>query len=186
MSYINTLKRIREGKTNYRKRKALLIGKHIFATVHISNENVQVQIIKPNRSGDLVLSSTHSRELLKYGWKLSRNSLPACYLTGLLAGLKTLKSGVNELILYLSKKSFSSRVAAVVKGMIDAGLNIPIDEDVIPPADRIEGKHIVEYAKSLDSEEYKIRFARILAAGMKPEDYYKHFNEIKNLIMKGV
>lgn len=191
MGYINTLKRIREGKTNYRKRKALLIGRHTFATVRISNENLQVQITKPKKDGDQVIVSAHSRELIKYGWKGSRNSLPASYLTGYLIGLKALSKGIESCILYLGNRSFSSRVAAVVKGMLDAGLSIPIDEDAIPSMDRIEGKHIAEYASLLkvDEEAYKRRFSRLLSLGLKPEDYPAHFNEVKNIIterMKGV
>ncbi|GIU70708.1 MAG: 50S ribosomal protein L18 [Candidatus Nitrosocaldaceae archaeon] len=191
LGYINTLKRIREGKTNYRKRKALLIGRHTFATVRISNENLQVQITKPKKDGDQVIVSAHSRELIKYGWKGSRNSLPASYLTGYLIGLKALSKGIESCILYLGNRSFSSRVAAVVKGMLDAGLSIPIDEDAIPSMDRIEGKHIAEYASLLkvDEEAYKRRFSRLLSLGLKPEDYPAHFNEVKNIIterMKGV
>lgn len=191
LGYINTLKRIREGKTNYRKRKALLIGRHTFAAVRISNENLQVQITKPKKDGDQVIVSAHSRELIKYGWKGSRNSLPASYLTGYLIGLKALSRGIESCILYLGNRSFSSRVAAVVKGMLDAGLSIPIDEDVIPEMDRIEGKHIAEYASLLkeDEEAYKRRFSRLLSLGLKPEDYPAHFKEVKNIIterMKGV
>ena len=184
MGYINTLKRIREGKTNYRKRKALLIGRHVFAAVRLSNENLQVQITKPKREGDQVLVSVHSKELIKYGWKGSRNSLPACYLTGFLVGLKALSKGINSCILYLSNRSFSSRVAAVIKGMLDAGLDIPIDEDAIPSMDRIEGKHIADYASKLDEDEYKKRFSRILSLGLKPEEYPEHLNEVKNIIME--
>lgn len=186
MGYINTLKRIREGKTNYKKRKALLIGKHTFAAVRLSNENVQVQITKPKREGDHVLISVHSRELLKYGWKSSLNSLPACYLTGFLIGFKALSKDINDCILYLGKRSFSSRIAGVVKGMVDAGLNIPIDEDVIPPMERIEGKHIANYASQLDKEVYNKRFSRILSSSLKPEEYPDHFNDVKNIIMESM
>lgn len=189
MGYINTLKRIREGKTNYRKRKALLIGKHVFASVRVSNENIQIQIAKPSIEGDKILVSAHSRELLKFGWKGSRNSLPACYLTGLLLGLKASSKGIKDCILYVGNRGFSSRVASATKGMIDAGLNIPIDEDAIPSDDRIEGKHIADYAlmlKEQDEDAYKARFSRILRQGLNPEDYPKHFAEVKDIIMERV
>ncbi len=183
--HIDILKRIKEGKTSYKKRKALLIGKHIFVAIRFSNENLQVQIIKPSREGDNILVSSHSRELLKYGWKGSRNSLPASYLTGLLTGLKAVNKGIKECILYLGNDTFSPRKAAVVKGMLDAGITIPID-DVIPDMSRISGQDIVNYALSLSKDDYKVKFSRILSAGLKPEDYTNHFNQVKNIILERV
>jgi large subunit ribosomal protein L18 len=78
MNYVHTLKRIRTHKTNYRKREALLISKQEFVTIKISNQNVIAQVLKPEIQGDIVRVSTHSRELRRYGWKGSLNSLPAC------------------------------------------------------------------------------------------------------------
>ncbi|WP_255493114.1 hypothetical protein [Candidatus Nitrosotalea sp. TS] len=66
------------------------MGRRDFITVQISNENTLVQIHKPELLGDKVLSSAHSRSLLKKGWKGSRKSIPAAYLTGYLAGKKAL------------------------------------------------------------------------------------------------
>ena len=39
------------------------MGKRDFITVNITNENTQVQILKPNMTGDTVVSSAHSRYL---------------------------------------------------------------------------------------------------------------------------
>ena len=82
MAYSKILQRIRSEKTNYRKRKIMLMGKRDFITVNITNENTQVQIVKPVITGDKVLASAHSRFLLKDGWKGSRKNIPASYLTG--------------------------------------------------------------------------------------------------------
>ena len=71
MAYSKILQRIRSEKTNYRKRKIMLMGKRDFITVNITNENTQVQIVKPEIAGDKVLASAHSRFLIKDGWKLS-------------------------------------------------------------------------------------------------------------------
>ncbi len=186
MGYISTLKRIREGKTDYRKRKAILVGKHVFASIRISNENVIVQITKAEVKGDRVLASAHTRELLKYGWKGSRKSMPACYLVGLLAGKKAKAKGIDSCIIYTGLRGFTSRIAACTKGLIDAGLNIPVDADSLPSEDMIMGKHIVDYAnllKSHDTNVYNTRFSALIARGLKPEDYIEHFKDVKDNIL---
>lgn len=188
MGYIQTLKRIREGRTDYRKRKAILLGKHVFATIRVSDENIMVQISKASMNGDLVLASAHSRELLKYRWNGSRRCLPACYLTGLLAGLKAKANGVNGCIVYVGIRGFSPRVGACTKGLIDAGLDVPVGDDALPDEDRITGKHIADYANMLKEEDedlYSKMFSAILARGLRPEDYVRHFKEVKDNIMKG-
>ena len=61
MAYSKILRRLREEKTNYRKRGTMLMGKRDFITVNISNENTQVQVLKPGMTGDTVVASAHSR-----------------------------------------------------------------------------------------------------------------------------
>src|SRR3989304_9591130 len=90
MAYSQILRRLRDEKTNYRKRRNLLMGRRDFITVQISSENTLVQIHKPEMQGDKVLASAHSRTLLGKGWKGSRKSIPAAYLTGYLAGKRHL------------------------------------------------------------------------------------------------
>ena len=57
MAHSRILLRIRSEKTNYRKRKKMLMGKSDFISVNITNENTHVQILKPIISGDKVLAS---------------------------------------------------------------------------------------------------------------------------------
>ena len=118
------------------------MGRRDFVTVQISNENTLVQIHKPEMAGDKVLSSAHSRSLLKKGWKGSRKSIPAAYLTGYLAGKKALAHGVDSAVLYVGTRRYTQRIAAALKGIIDAGLEVPADEETFPSADRITGKHL--------------------------------------------
>jgi len=158
MAYSQILRRIREEKTNYGKRRNLLMGRRDFITVQISNENTLVQIHKPELPGDKVLSSAHSRSLLKKGWKGSRKSIPAAYLTGYLAGKKALAQGVDSAVLYTGTRRYTQRIAAALKGIIDAGLEVPADEETFPSAERITGKHlkvaneIDKVKSSIDSE----------------------------------
>lgn len=181
MTYVHTLKRIRDDKTNYRKRAAILIGRHSFVTVKVSDQNVAAQVLKPTPTGDIVVASAHSRELEKQGWKGAHNNLPACYLTGMLVARKALEKGVKNAVLYIGKDHFTSRVAACMKGIVDGGISMPVSEESLPEQERISGQHIAEYAKSLkeNKEEYNLRFSAILKNGLNPEDYPSHFEEIK-------
>jgi large subunit ribosomal protein L18 len=187
MSYVHTLKRIRTHKTNYRKREALLISKLDFVTIKISNQNVIAQVLKPEIQGDIVRVSTHSRELRRFGWKGSLNSLPACFLVGLVLGRKALEKGVDKAVLYIGNKPFTSRIAACMKGIVQAGINIPISSESYPTEHRLNGQHIAEYAlkiKTEDINKYNRYFSSLLKEGFVPENYQSHVEEITARILK--
>ena len=113
-----------------------------FITVHISNENTQVQIHKPEFTGDKVISSAHSRYLINKGWKGSRKNIPAAYLTGYLAGKKGIINGAKKAILYSGTRRYTQRMAAALKGVIDAGVEVPANSETFPLDDRIQGTHL--------------------------------------------
>ncbi len=136
----------------------MLMGKRNFVTVQISNENTQVQIHKPELSGDKVIASAHSRYLVSKGWKGSRRNIPAAYLTGYLAGKKALGKGAKNAILYSGTRKYTQRMAAALKGVVDAGLEIPADSETFPPEERIKGEHlsvkndVLQLKSAIDSE----------------------------------
>jgi len=142
MAYSNILRRLREEKTNYKKRGTLLIGKRDFIIVNITNENTQVQVLKPGMTGDKVIASAHSTYLLEKGWKGSRKSIPAAYLTGYLAGKKAIGNGAKDAILYTGTRRYTQRMAAALKGVVDAGVKVPADSETFPSDDRINGNHL--------------------------------------------
>ena len=158
MAYTKILRRIRDEKTNYRKRKTMLMGKQNFVSVHVSNENTQVQIISPKLLGDKVIGSAHSRFLLSKGWKGSRKSISAAYLTGYIAGKKALGTGTDSAILYSGTRKYTQRMAAALKGVIDAGMKIPADSETFPSEERIKGEHLTvknnfsEIKSAIDAE----------------------------------
>ncbi len=154
MAYSKILPRPREEKTNYQKRGTMLIGKRDFITVNITNENTLVQILKPGMTGDKVVAFAHSRYLLDKGWKGSRKSVPAAYLTGYLAGKKALGQGAKDAILYTGTKKYTQRIAAALKGIIDAGVQVPASEETFPSDDRINGEHL-----TVKNEISKIKYA---------------------------
>ena len=118
------------------------MGKRDFITVNITNENTLVQVLKPGMTGDKVIASAHSRYLLEKGWKGSRKSIPAAYLTGYLAGKKALSQGAKDAILYTGTRRYTQRVAAALKGLVDSGLQVPADSETFPPNERINGEHL--------------------------------------------
>jgi len=118
------------------------MGKSDFISINVTNENIQVQILKPEITGDKVIASAHSRFLIKDGWKGSRKNIPAAYLTGYLAGKRALSKGIDNAIIYSGTRKYTQRMAAVVKGVIDTGLKVPADNETFPPEERINGEHL--------------------------------------------
>jgi len=181
-------RRRREGKTDYRLRLNLLLSKKPRLVVRKSLNNISAQIISYDEKGDKVLISAHTKELVKMGYKGHCGNLPAAYLTGLLLGKKALKEGYEEAILDIGLHGATKGAAvfATLKGTVDAGMDIPYGESILPEESRINGTHIKEYAELLkeeDSEEYNKQFSKYLKNGLNPEDLPEHFEEIKNKIL---
>jgi large subunit ribosomal protein L18 len=146
-TYKMPFKRRRLGKTDYKKRLKLLLSKKPRLVVRKSLKYVQAQIVEFSKEGDKTLVSANSKELKKFGWKFSCDNLPAAYLTGLLIGKKALEKGIKEAILDtgLHASTKENRIYAVVKGALNTGLKVPVDESVLPTEDRIKGLHIANY-----------------------------------------
>ncbi|MEM5870116.1 MAG: 50S ribosomal protein L18 [Candidatus Aenigmatarchaeota archaeon] len=152
-TYKMPFKRRRLGKTNYKKRLKLLLSKKPRLVVRRSLKYVLAQIIEFSPKGDKTLVAASSKELKKLGWDFACDNLPAAYLTGLLIGKKALAKGIKEAILdsglYSSTKG--NRIFAVVKGARDAGLEVPVDEEILPTEERIKGMHIANYLEKFKS-----------------------------------
>ncbi len=148
------MRRRREGKTDYRKRLALLKSGKIRAVVRKTNTRIIVQFIKYREDGDEVLVNVTSDRLQKYGWNKSFKSTPAAYLTGYLAGKIALQKNINEAVLDIGRYPAvrGSRLFAALKGLLDAGVDIPHGEDIFPSEERIKGKHIGEDVPALFEE----------------------------------
>ncbi len=181
MPYRIKFRRRREGKTDYYKRKVFVISEKIRFCVRRSNKYLLIQFLKHDPKGDVTLLAVHSSKLKKYGWQFSCVNIPACYLTGYLAGLKALKKGIKEAVLDMGLRPATkgSRIFAAVKGALDAGLNIPVSEEVLPSEDRILGKHILNYYNLLkDKNEHEKRFK------VSVENIEESFEKVKSMITK--
>lgn len=140
-------RRKREGRTNYKKRLNMLKGKKPRLIIRKTNKQLIFQIAEYEHDGDKVVCGVNSSSLKKLGWKYSCNSIPACYLAGLLLGKKAREKKVAEAILDVGLQTpvKGSRLYAGLKGVIDAGLKMPVSDGIFPSDDRIMGKHIASF-----------------------------------------
>ena len=152
--------------------------------VRFSQKYVYLQLVEVTLSGDKILASTCSKELEKFDWKGSYKNTSAAYLSGLLFGKKALAVGVHDAILDigLKRSSTGAKVFSALKGVVNAGLRVPHDEQVLPKEERVKGEHIVSYAKRLFEEDEQ-RYERQFSKGLKPEQLVDKFNHVKDNIL---
>ncbi|RMF05955.1 50S ribosomal protein L18 [Candidatus Woesearchaeota archaeon] len=151
--YTVPFRRVREGKTNYKRRLNLLKGGKTRIVVRKSLKHIIIQAVDYHPAGDKVLATVKSDELKKLGWKHSTGNTPAAYLTGLLAAKKISGLGREEFILDIGIHTpvKGSRIFAALKGLVEGGLNIPHDESVLPDDERTSGNHIASFRKEAQS-----------------------------------
>lgn len=155
MKLINKRRRL-ENKTNYSKRKRLLEGRKPRIVIRKSNKYILVQYVESSAAQDTVKASAISKELTSFGWpeKMagSLKSLPAAYLTGYLFGkrIKGFKAAIVDLGLLRSTKG--SRIYALIKGIKDAGFEVPCGEEVIPAENKIKNDKTSEFFDEIKSQ----------------------------------
>jgi large subunit ribosomal protein L18 len=183
-------RRRREEKTDYRRRLSLLSSGNMRVAIRRSLSGVMVQFIDYDPKGDITKLTTVAADLKKFGWKLHTGNLPASYLIGLIAGLKAKSMGIEHAVLDsgLQGSTKGSRIYSALKGIVDAGVDIPHSDDILPDAARISGDHIAKYGAKLTPEKKKKLFSQYIHAGIEPEHVSKHFADVKKKIIdaKGV
>ncbi len=174
-------RRRREGRTDYVARLAMLKSGKPRLVIRKTSRHINASLIDFDLKGDKVLANCSSSELGGFGWKGSMKNTSAAYLTGLLLSRKA--GGVEAIVdIGLQTSTKGNRLYAVSKGALDGGLKVNIG-DLIPSEDRIKGKHIADYAKSLgDGERSKI-FSGYRKSGADPREMDKMFEEVKTKIM---
>ena len=183
------LRRRREGKTNYYKRRELLKSGRNRLVVRKTARNMIVQFVESIAEGDKILLAVTSMKLPEYGWKITGGNIPGAYLTGYLAGKMALKAGIEDAILDLGTQvpQHGTRLFAALKGVIDAGVDIPAGEGIFPEENIIRGEHIKKYSQRLKEEDkdlYKQRFAGYLKAKQNPEKIESFFDKTVETIDK--
>jgi large subunit ribosomal protein L18 len=142
-------KRRRNAETDYHRRSRMLRGGVPRAVVRVSNTQVTCQLVAYEQEGDRVLESITGKSLVdshKWPSDASRKSVPACYLAGFAMATSAISSGHSKAILDigLAASTSGNRAYAALKGMVDAGMEIPHSEGVLPSEERINGEHIGE------------------------------------------
>jgi large subunit ribosomal protein L18 len=77
----------------------------------------------------------------------------------------------------------------VIKGLLDAGLSIPINHETLPSEERLKGKHISDYAKYLlekDKALYSKMFSNLISKSFNPESIPEHFEDVRKKIIEGL
>ncbi len=176
-------RRRREGRTDYKKRLALLKSGLPRMVVRRTNRNIIVQFVRFRPEGDEVIAYAFSKELSKFGWPYGGKNTPAAYLTGYLAALRAKRSGVDRAILDIGRfpSTRGSRLYAALKGALDAGIELPHSPEILPEESRIRGEHISSWALSLkeeDEEFYRRQFSRYLGANALPESIPEVFERV--------
>ena len=158
-------RRRREGKTDYRVRLRLLKSGRSRAVVRCSATRVRVAIVTFDPVGDRVVAAADSAELGRIDFPAGRiGSTPAAYLTGLLAGLRAKSAGAAAAVLDagLRHPTPGGRLSAALKGLLDAGLEIPHGGEGFPTADRLNGRHLPTPLPQ-PVEAYKLKLAGLVA-----------------------
>jgi large subunit ribosomal protein L18 len=176
-------RRVREGKTNYKRRLKILLGKKLRVVVRRSNKMIRGQVVDYFPEGDKVLFSVESKELLKFGWKGGLNNISSAYLSGILLAKKAgKKDAIFDIGMQTSLKS--GVIYSFAKGCIDGGLKIECSEKMFPPEEKISGKHIDDFVEKIkkSDEKYSFQFKLIVErlGSLKLAD---NFDEVKKKIL---
>lgn len=153
MAGLRTMKRRRrENRTDYKARRILLSSGTSRIVVRRTNKYFILQAVESDEAQDRILVTVTSKELLKNGWDVkmsgSLKSIPAGYLTGILMA-KKLKKGKFIMDLGMARTIAKSRIFAVVKGLVDGGLDISANKKVFPDENRLMGEHLNEGLKDM-------------------------------------
>ena len=145
--YFVQFRRRREGKTDYYQRQRLIVSGKNRMVIRKTNRHIIVQLVSAAMEGDYTLVHVNSKELVNYGYKGYLGNTPAAYLAGILFAVRALNAGYTEAVadIGLQVATAGARVFATVKGAVEAGLEIPVGEDILPDDDRCTGKVIAEY-----------------------------------------
>ena len=140
-------RRKREGKTDYNKRLNLLKSGLPRLVVRRSLRNIRAQLVEYHPQGDRILLTVDVHHLVKgYGLKHVRCNTTTAYLVGLLIGKRAVAKKIKQAILDIGLQHpvKNGIIFAAVKGAVDAGMQIPHGEEILPDDKRIKGEHLKE------------------------------------------
>ncbi len=169
--YRLSFRRVREGRTNYKHRLALVKSGKPRLVVRKTDRYVIAQLVEFDAPGDKVILSVHSKRFAKMFPSLK--NLPVAYLTGYALAKQAIEKGYKEAVLDLGRRTPTKSMFAyaALKGALDAGMEIPHNPEIFDES-RFKGEHIANYAKQLkesDEAAYKRQFSKYLEMGIDPQ-----------------
>lgn len=137
-------RRRREGRTDYHFRYKLILSRKPRLVIRKGNKNIILQLIVAEPAGDRTLLTVNSRELREFGYEANTGNVPASYLAGLLFGKRMKAMGQGEAILDMGihANSRGNRIYSALKGVVDAGIEVPHSPVIFPEEGRIRGEDI--------------------------------------------
>ena len=168
------------GRTNYRKRLALLKSSLPRLVVRKTLGSIILQVIDFEAAGDKVKVTVTSKKLRELGWKHSCKNIPAAYLAGMLLAKAALAGKIGEVTPDIGLQSVTrgGKIFAALKGAKDAGLSFQLSDEVVPSNDAITGAKIAAYAKSAKPTQFS-------KAGSAVVKITEDFEKIKAAISSG-
>ncbi|UYV71249.1 RpL5 [Cordylochernes scorpioides] len=185
--------------------------------------DIIAQIAYARIQGDMIVCAAYSHELPRYGLSVGLTNYAASYCTGLLLGRRLLKKlSIDELyvgketadgedytvehavdnarpfVAYLdsglARTTTGARIFGVMKGAVDAGLDIAHSNKRFPGYDKeskeynpqvhrdhIYGIHVANYMESLlnsDEGAYKKQFSKYIAKGIGHQDIEEMYKSV--------
>jgi len=183
------LKRRRLKRTDYRQKLTLLKSGKPRVVVRRGLNMIHASIVEYDEKGDKVITTVLSKALTKYGWKGHLGNIPAAYLTGLLLGYRAKEKNIEEVVLDIGLQTSvkGCSLYAFAKGLLDSGVKLNVNKEVLPSEERLTGKHISNYAEKLKKENpelYKKQFSLYIKNGISPEKITEHFSAVKKTIIE--
>ena len=184
--YKVSFRRKREGRTDYQKRLRLILSEKPRLVVRKTSNHITANVVKQDPMGDKTIASGHSSNLRKYGWNGGTSNIPAAYLTGFICAQEAIKKGIKEAVLDIGlvPPIRKSKIFSVLKGALDAGMDIPHSDEVLPDEARIKGEHIANYSSVLKDAKQE-KFSLYQKRGLEPEKITTNFDETLKKIKKG-
>ncbi len=165
------------GRTNYRKRLALLKSNLPRLVVRKTLGGMIIQLVEMGSKGDVVKLTVTSGKLRQLGWKNSCKNIPSAYLTGMIAGKMALSARIKKAVPDIGLQSVTKggRIFAAIKGAKDGGLDIEVSDEILPDAAAISGARISSYAKASGNSQFSLTRESALRIN---EDFEKLKSEI--------
>lgn len=141
-------RRRRQGITDYLRRKNLLKSGKPRVVFRKTNKYIIAQYVTSKEAKDKVEITANSKELLNYGWPKensgSLKSITASYLTGFLIGTRIISEKKETPILDMGMITpvHKTKPFAFLRGLMDAGVKIAAEDEILPEEERIKGKHL--------------------------------------------